>query len=94
MRWAQRALPYVAFASILLGIKLLIINHFGNATPYWDQWDVEADHLYRPWMDGSLRWNDLFIPHNEHRIFTTRISALLLFVVKWPSLGSPIADGC
>ena len=79
MRWAQRALPYVAFASILLGIKLLVINHFGNATPYWDQWDAEADHLYRPWMDGSLRWNDLFIPHNEHRIFTTRISALLLF---------------
>jgi hypothetical protein len=79
MRWAQRALPYVAFASLVFGFKLLVINHFGNATPFLDQWDAEADHLYRPWIEGTLRWHDLFIPHNEHRIFTTRIAALLLF---------------
>ena len=79
MWWTQWALPYVAFASIVLGIKLLVIHHFGNATPFGDQWDAEADHLYRPWMDGSLHWHDLSIPHNERRIFTTRISALLLF---------------
>jgi len=79
MRWVQLALPYIAFAFVVFGIKLLVINHFGNATPYWDQWDAEADNLYRPWIEGSLRWNDLFVPHNEHRIFTTRISALLLF---------------
>src|SRR6266581_4234769 len=79
MRWAQRTLPYVAFASIVLGMQLLVIHYFGNATPFWDQWDAEADYLYRPWIEGSLRWNDLFVPHNEHRIFMTRLSALLLF---------------
>jgi hypothetical protein len=78
-RWAQWALPYVAFAFVVLGIKLLVIQQYGNATPYWDQWDAEADHLYRPWIEGSLRWHDLFVPHNEHRIVTTRILALLLF---------------
>src|SRR5438445_11414051 len=79
MRWAQRTLPYVAFASIVLGIKLFVIHHFGNATPFWDQWDAEADSLYRPWIEGSLRWNDLFVPNTENRIFMTRIAAILLF---------------
>jgi hypothetical protein len=79
MMWVQRALPYVAFAFIVFAVKVFVINHFGNATPYWDQWDAEADNLYRPWIEGSLRWNDLFVPHNEHRIFITRILALALF---------------
>ena len=78
-QWYQRALPYVAFALVVFGAKLLVVNSFGNATPYWDQWDAEADNLYRPWVEGSLRWHDLLIPHSEHRIFTTRILALLLF---------------
>jgi hypothetical protein len=97
MRWAQRALPYVAFASLVFGLKLLVINHFGNATPFLDQWDAEADHLYRPWIEGTLRWHDLFVPHNEHRIFTTRIAALLLFELNgqvWDPLLQMVVNAC
>ena len=71
-------LPYIAFAVFVLGVKLAIIAIYGNATPYWDQWDAEAGNLYRPWLEGSLYWKDLFAAHNEHRILTTRLLALAL----------------
>ena len=66
----------LAFFFIVLGIKFWIISGFGSSVPYWDQWDAEADHLYRPFLDGSLRFSDLFAPHNEHRILTTRVLGL------------------
>ncbi len=71
-------LPYVGFAIFVLGTKLVIIATYGNATPFWDQWDAEADFLYRPWLEGSLQWKDLFAAHNEHRILTARLLALAL----------------
>ena len=45
--------------------------------PYWDQWD-EARDLFRPWLKGQLTWGMLFAPHNEHRIFFTRVLDLLV----------------
>jgi hypothetical protein len=71
-------LPYIGFSVFVLGVKLAIIAIYGNATPYWDQWDAEAGNLYRPWLEGSLYWKDLFAAHNEHRILTTRLLALVL----------------
>lgn len=87
-------LLYGGLVIIFFGIKLWVIDSFGNATPYWDQWDAEADHLYRPYMNGSLRFNDLWAPHNEHRIFTTRILDLLLlfFNKTWNPLQQMVAD--
>lgn len=52
------------------------ITQYGNATPYWDQWNAEAELLYKPYLEGNLSWSSLLAPHNEHRIFTTRILAL------------------
>ena len=75
-------LQYGAFALLFLGIKLLIIQSFGNATPFWDQWDAEAANLYEPFLNGTLSWQDLFATHNEHRIFTTRILALILLMAN------------
>jgi hypothetical protein len=39
----------------------------------WDQWDSEWDNLYRPYLNGTLTWQDLFILVNEHRILLTRL---------------------
>lgn len=72
-------LPYLAFALLVFGAKLCLIARAGNASPFWDQWGVEADGLYRPWLQGTLQWNSLFTPHNEHRLFTTRLMDLLMF---------------
>ena len=59
-----------------------LIKVWGSPVPYWDQWDAEALGLFRPWLDGTLHWTDLFAPHNEHRIVLTRVADLALFIVN------------
>lgn len=76
LNW-ESVLHYCAFASILFGLKLWLIHSYGNATPFWDQWDAEAEYLYKPFLAGTLSFIDLLSPHNEHRIFTTRLLALV-----------------
>jgi len=75
-------LQYACFALLLFGIKLSIIHFYGNATPFWDQWDAEAAGLYKPFIDGTLTWKHLLALHNEHRIFFTRALALTLLVIN------------
>jgi hypothetical protein len=76
------ALLLAAFACLLIGAKWMLIHTYGNPTPYWDQWDAEADRLYAPYLAGKLQWLSLGDAHNEHYIVTTRLMALLLFVVN------------
>ena len=76
-----RNISALFFLGILL-FKFLTIYFFGNATPYWDQWNGEAANLYLPWLNGSLGLSDLLAPHNEHRIFTMRLLSLGLLVVN------------
>jgi hypothetical protein len=64
---------------LVLGTKLILIATYGNLTPYWDQWDAEAAHLYKPYVEGALGWGKMFQPHNEHRIFFSRLLGLMLF---------------
>jgi hypothetical protein len=73
---------FSAFILVLFGCKLLLINYFGNATPFWDQWDAEAVRLYKPFIEGTLSLGDLVSAHNEHRILTTRLLALLLLYIN------------
>ena len=70
------------FATMLFGIKLWLIGTYGNGTPFWDQWDAEAVGIYKPFLEGTLNWTNLFAPHNEHRIFTTRLMALALLNIN------------
>jgi hypothetical protein len=44
--------------------------------PWLDQWDAGAQGLYQPWRTGTLHFQSLFAPHNEHPIFFTRVLAL------------------
>lgn len=69
------------FISLLI-FKLIIIFSFGNKTPYWDQWSALAGNLYLPWLNGQLSHQDLLAPHNEHRIFTTRLLSLGLLIIN------------
>lgn len=63
---------------LVWGAKLLLIQVYGNPTPFWDQWDAEAAALYKPYVEGTLTWNAMFAPHNEHRIVVTRLLGLAL----------------
>ena len=76
------SLQYGAFFLLLFGIKLWTIYSYGNATPFGDQWDAEAANLYKPFFDNTLDGKSLIAPHNEHRILTTRIEALVLLVIN------------
>lgn len=70
-------IPLLGLFLCIFGVKLLVILHHGNPTPYWDQWDAEAAHLYQPWEEGTLSWPQLVAGHNEHRILWTRLMGLL-----------------
>jgi hypothetical protein len=75
-------LQFIGFSCLLFGISLWLVNTYGNATPYWDQWDVEADGLYKPYFSGTLHWANLVAAHNEHHLFPTRLLALLLVSIN------------
>jgi hypothetical protein len=78
----ERLLAFSAFAAIVFGSKLWLIGAYGNATPFWDQWSVEAENLYQPFLRGTLHCSDMFTTANEHRIFTTRLLDLGLLAVN------------
>jgi hypothetical protein len=65
-----------------LGAKCWLLFHFGTALPYWDAWDVEAQHLYLPYYEGHLSLAELFRAHNEHRMFFPRLYCLALLLLN------------
>lgn len=78
----EKALSISALVLIVLGVKLLFVAHFCSPVPYWDQWDGEADILYKSYLGSNLSWATMLGPHNEHRILLTRLLSLGLFEVK------------
>lgn len=78
----------IAVLFIVLGARLWLVSAYGSATPFWDQWGAEAASLYKPYLEGSLRWPDLFAAHNEHRIFFTRV--IDLFLLKANGAWDPV----
>ncbi len=72
----------LSVALIIFSAKLLIIHNFGSQVPFFDQWGAEAANLYLPWLNNNLTLNHLFDPHNEHRIFFSRILSLSLLILN------------
>jgi hypothetical protein len=72
-------------AALFLGTiagKLLLIHYYPAPVPYEDQWSGEASALYIPFHERCLAWTQMAALHNEHRIFFSRLSALLLLVAN------------
>jgi hypothetical protein len=93
-RW-RLAVPLAAIVFFLaLGIKLGVLQTFGWQHPYFDQWS-EGLALYSPYLQGKLRWAYLAQPHNEHRIFFSRLLALALFDLnrQWDNQVQAVANG-
>jgi hypothetical protein len=74
-RWRVQLL---AVAVVVFGAKLWLISVFAGPTPFWDQWDAEAASLFKPYIEGTLRFGSLLAPHNEHRLFWSRLLDLAL----------------
>ncbi len=77
--WVEVAGPLLALFLVVTGTRLWLVQNYTTRLPYVDQWDGEGVMVLKPWVEGHLRFQDLFVPHNEHRIFLTRVLALGLF---------------
>lgn len=71
---------------VVLGLKLAVIAVTQAPFPFWDEWNGEVWMLYVPFANGSLSWREMFMGHNEHRIFFTRAVNLGLLMAdgQWP----------
>src|SRR5258705_7155993 len=84
-----------AFVLLTASVRLYFIHCYAIDLPYSDQWDSEAWTWLRPFHTGSVNWDILFAPHNEHRIVLVRILSLLLFAGnndQWDNLVSCCFD--
>lgn len=72
MTWGQVAAILAAVACSRWALAIV----YGASTPYWDQWSGEAATLLIPYLDGQLDFTHLIAPHNEHRIWFTRMEVL------------------
>lgn len=91
--WQRMAL--FALFVLILATRAVYVSIYAGDLPFWDQWDAEADHLLRPWMEGSWHLADLFEPHAEHRIAWTRLISLALFAAnnhQWDNLVEAYAN--
>lgn len=73
-------LLFIAFA--IFSVRVWLINSFGGTVPYWDEWDAEAAYTLIPWFNNQLSLDTLIAPHNEHRLFFTRIFSLILLILN------------
>ncbi len=76
------ALWLAAVFLIVLAAKLTLLRLYPMPVPFWDQWDGEAANLYLPHSSGGLTWRQMFTLHNEHRIFFTRVLAVVLLALN------------
>ncbi|MBF0098258.1 MAG: hypothetical protein HQM04_16725 [Magnetococcales bacterium] len=81
-RLLYRSLLAIGFFLCGIGMKYFIIEQYGNATPFWDQWNAEWSELYQPYLNHTLSLVHLISPHNEHRIVLTRIFALTILKIN------------
>jgi len=81
---------YILLGFAIFAVKLWVIRQYGSSVPQLDQWSGEAWKLYKPYLEGTLSWSDLFAPHNEHRIFFSRL--LFLGLLKANGLWEPLLE--
>ena len=80
-RW--RLLLYLSFVLAAFGAKLWIIARYGNATPFWDEWDAQAVILFIPYYDSTLSLQNFLTPDNEHRLLTDASHVSRVDLGKW-----------
>ena len=67
---------------VVFTAKLHFLHQYPVKVPFWDQWDAEAGAVLIPFNECSLSWRAMFTPHNEHRVFFTRLYALDLVLAN------------
>ena len=93
MKSLARWLLVAGFCLTIFGGKLWLVDVAGSDLPTWDQWDAESEVVLRPWLEGWMRTQEIFHPHNEHRVVVTKLFALGLFVAngQWDGFVETVA---
>jgi hypothetical protein len=92
--FSARLLGMLSCLALVAGATLFLIAFYGGPTPIYDQWDLEASDLYKPYLEGHLGLSKLFAPYNEHRIVFTRVFALALLELRgaWDPIWEMVAN--
>jgi hypothetical protein len=85
---------WIGLTLAVFGAKLALIGFAGGDVPFMDQWNGEGESVVLPWLEHRLDFHSLARPHNEHRLITTRLFALGLFVAngQWDGLVEMVAS--
>jgi hypothetical protein len=81
-------------ALVVFAGRALWVARVGNDVPIWDQWLGEFAAVYEPLLTGQLGLENLIFLHNEHRILTTRLVSMVLFLLSgyWDVKGEMVAS--
>jgi hypothetical protein len=66
-------------ALVVFAGRCFWVQRAGAQLPIWDQWFANFANMYEPLLRDALPLHALAFAHNEHRVFTTRLTSLLLF---------------
>ena len=61
---------------------ILTINAYGVSIPFFDEWDAEGYATYVPLVKDEYDFASIFDSHNGHRITSTRLAFLTLFLLN------------
>ncbi|WP_024891520.1 hypothetical protein [Luteimonas huabeiensis] len=77
-------------------VRLVYVQLFSSPMPFWDQWDGEADHVLRPWIEGHFGMEHLLRAHNEHRILPTKLVTIVLYELtgRWSNMDEARLSAC
>lgn len=71
---------FLICATVVFGaVQISLVRSHGSIIPFWDEWDVQGQKLFRPLLAGTLTLQDIIGPHNEHRPAAGRLVWLLGF---------------
>lgn len=72
----------------LAALHSIWVSLYGVDIPFWDQWAQVTTQLV-PLKQGTWHYSEYWSPHNEHRVFFTRLISMVLFEINggiWSNL--------
>lgn len=66
----------------VFGARLALLSEKVSWAPYLDQFEGELGTLIRPFQHGVFHWSDFAEAHNDHRIVTTRVASLAIYLIN------------
>ncbi|MBN2588962.1 MAG: hypothetical protein JXA96_03795 [Sedimentisphaerales bacterium] len=75
---SKKTIKWLTWTGIVMPIIFVFyfVNKYGFTVPFWDEWDYVI--LLEKFHNHTLTFTDMWVQHNEHRMFFTNIQMLFL----------------